>query len=1174
MTLPPSSGPLLTGLKLPKPRRPLVRWTPLYGAAMALAAAEACARHDGPVLIVTATAAEADRLEREIAFFAGRAPERFPDYETLPYEPFSPPQDLIADRLRVLHSLHSGAAITLLTDASTLMNRLPPREFIAARAIVFHAGQKLDRDAAIAGFTANGYQRVEQVTGPGEIAVRGALLDIFPSGANAPVRIDLFDDEIESLREFDPQTQLTTQEIKHIQVLPAREFPFDADGIRGFRQRFRDTFAVEPGRCPVYRDISDALLPAGIECYLPLFFEQTVSLFAYLPDNALVIMPEGALAVLDEYFALISDRHEQMNVDSERPLLAPDAAYWSPATVREQLQRTLRLELTTSGHCDDVPCFTADTGHALTGEVPAELDRIDRWMKAAANDRTLLVASSPGHREMLAELLRGREYRATVVADWATFVNGDERLAVTVGELDEGLRLPGHGLRILTADQLGMERARQRARRRRAARDPETIIRELTDLRAGAPVVHEDHGVGRYRGLATLDVDGMPTEFLLLEYADGDKLYVPVQSLHLVSRYTGAPPEHAPLHRLGSDQWAKARRKAAQQARDTAAQLLNLYARRAARSGHEMQRDADAYRRFVLEFPFEETEDQQEAIDQVLADLAGEQPMDRVICGDVGFGKTEVALRSAFIAANAGYQVAVLVPTTLLAQQHFRTFQDRFANWPVRVAQLSRFGTSRQTQETLQGLTAGTVDIVIGTHKLLGREVAFRNLGLVIIDEEHRFGVKHKERLKALRAEVDVLTMTATPIPRTLNMTLGGLRELSIIATPPSDRLAVKTFVGEWRDRQIRDAVLREIRRGGQVYFVHNRVENIESIASKLAELLPETEIRVAHGQMSERELEQVMLDFHHRRFNVLVCTTIIESGIDVASANTILINRADRLGLAQLHQLRGRVGRSHHQAYAYMIAPPKQALTADAQKRLDAIAALEDLGSGFTLATHDLEIRGAGELLGDEQSGQIQAVGFTLYNELLSRAVTALKAGNEPDLEDPFAHGPEIELGLPALIPDDYLPDVHMRLVNYKRIASAASHDDLDSLQVELIDRFGLLPAPARNLFAITALKLIAQQLGIVKIQAGAQGGTLRFGARASVDLVALAGMLSSEPERYRMDGPYKLRFRWRLDSDEARLPALEKLLGSLGGGKLAGDTKQPATAREASGKLRAAGL
>ena len=640
---------------------------------------------------------------------------------------------------------------------------------------------------------------------------------------------------------------------------------------------------------------------------------------------------------------------------------------------------------------------------------------------------------------MMLDLLRNRGRDPVTFASWDEFLASDAPLGVAIAELGEGVRIAARKIRVITATELGMERPKQRQRRRRA-RDPEAVIRELTDLHIGAPVVHEDHGVGRYRGLTTLDVDGVLTEFLLLEYAGGDKLYVPVQSLHLVTRYSGAAPEDAPLHRLGSDQWAKAKRKAAEQARDTAAELLNLYAQRAARTGTQLALDAGSYQRFALEFPFEETEDQLTAIERVLADLASERPMDRVVCGDVGFGKTEVALRSAFVAVQAGYQVAVLVPTTLLAEQHYRTFKDRFAEWPVRVELLSRFRSAAGSTQALAGLADGQVDIVIGTHKLLQPDLKFKRLGLVIVDEEHRFGVKHKERLKRLRAEVDMLTLTATPIPRTLNMTLGGLRDLSIIATPPADRLAVKTFVGEWSDRQIREAVLREIRRGGQIYFVHNRVENIESVAEQLRKLLPEADVRVAHGQMSERELEVVMLDFYHRQFNVLVCTTIIESGIDIPTANTIIINRADHFGLAQLHQLRGRVGRSHHQAYAYLVAPPMRALSADAVKRLEAIESLEELGSGFALATHDLEIRGAGELLGEGQSGQIQAIGFTLYNELLGRAVAALREGREPDLEDPFTHGPEIEIGVPALIPEDYMPDVHMRLVHYKRIANAAS--------------------------------------------------------------------------------------------------------------------------------------
>jgi len=745
------------------------------------------------------------------------------------------------------------------------------------------------------------------------------------------------------------------------------------------------------------------------------------------------------------------------------------------------------------------------------------------------------------------QMLRDRQRTATAVDTWPAFRDGDDVLAVAIADLHDGLVLPAHGLRIVTAERLGLEKPRQR-RRRRAARDPDAVVSELTDLRIGAPVVHEEHGIGRYRGLVTLDVDGMTTEFLLLEYADGDKLYVPVYSLQLVTRYMGAAPEQAPLHRLGSDQWLKAKRKAAEQARDVAAELLEIYAKRAARHGMSIAEPGDAYARFAMEFPFQETQDQLNAVADVLADLAKPQPMDRVICGDVGFGKTEVALRAAFVTALAGYQVAVLVPTTLLAQQHYRTFGDRFAEWPVRVELLSRFRTGASSKRIIEQLADGTVDIVIGTHKLLGREVRFKNLGLAIIDEEHRFGVRHKEQLKRLRANVDVLTMTATPIPRTLNMALGGLRDLSLITTPPEDRLAVKTFVGEWREQSIRDAVLREIRRGGQVYFVHNRVQDIDSIAAKLRQLLPDVPLRVAHGQMSERDLEAVMVDFYHREFSVLVCTTIIESGIDIPTANTIIINRADKLGLAQLHQLRGRVGRSHHQAYAYLIAPPLRALTADAAKRLEAIEALEHLGSGFTLASHDLEIRGAGELLGEEQSGQIHAIGFTLYNELLTRAVESLRRGETPSLDDSLEHGPQIELGLAALIPSDYMPDVHMRLVHYKRIAGASTRDQLYELQVELIDRFGLLPSATQTLFALAAIKLLAISIGVTEIRASDRGGTITFAQHATIDPVRLVELIDSAPALYRLDGPYKLRFSWELDDPSERLGASEALLARLG--------------------------
>ncbi|HEX6997099.1 MAG TPA: transcription-repair coupling factor [Gammaproteobacteria bacterium] len=1145
---------VLEGLSLPDAagRRHAV-WGELYGSALGLAIAEAAARHAGPVCIVAPSAAAADRLQRELEFFAaGARLSRFPDYETLPYEAIAPPQDLLAERLLALHQLATGEARTLLVDAGALLNRLPPPDFVRARSLTLAVGEALDRDALTRRLADHGYLRVAQVTEPGEFAVRGALLDVFPTGHDAPVRIDLFDDRIDSLRTFDPQTQLSTGETRAVRMLPAREFPFDAEGIKGFRARFRERFPVEPGRCPVYRNISEAELPPGIEYYLPLFFDATASLFDYLAPDTLLILTEDSLSGLDETWRLIGERYEQLRGDIEHPILPPEQAFTSPAEVRARLPERPVLTVTT-GRADEhagdgVLVCNGGASHPLAGAQSTAADRIARWLEAAPGERTLVAASSPGRREMLLELLKSRGLAPVAVRGWGEFVAGDMPLAVGVAELHEGMRIAARGVRVVTGAELGMERPRQRVRRRRAARDPEAIIRELTDLQVGAPVVHEEYGIGRYRGLTTLDVDGVPTEFLVLEYAGGDKLYVPVQSLHLVTRYSGAPAEQAPLHRLGSDQWDKARRKAAEQARDVAAELLNVYARRAARRGTPLALDGSSYERFASEFPFEETEDQLAAIERVLADLRREQPMDRIVCGDVGFGKTEVALRSAFVAVHAGQQVAVLVPTTLLAQQHYRTFQDRFADWPVRIELLSRFRSPKAAAAALRGLADGTIDIVIGTHKLLQDNVAFKRLGLVIVDEEHRFGVKHKEQLKRLRAEVHVLTLTATPIPRTLNMTLGGLRDLSIIATPPAARLAVKTFVGEWNERQVRDAILRELRRGGQVYFVHNRVENIEAVANEVRRLAPEAAVRVAHGQMSERELEEVMLDFYHREFNVLVCTTIIESGIDIPTANTIIINRADRLGLAQLHQLRGRVGRSHHQAYAYLIAPPRRALTPDAAKRLEAIEALEELGSGFALATHDLEIRGAGELLGEGQSGQIAGVGFTLYNELLARAVKELREGREPDLVDPFGHGTEIELGTPALIPEDYMPDVHLRLVHYKRIASAPSAAELDELQVELIDRFGLLPAPVKTLFAVARLKLAARELGIVKIQAGPEGGTLKFGERARVDPALLIRLVEEEPHRYKLDGPYKLRFFWRRPTELERIDGVEQLLTHLG--------------------------
>jgi transcription-repair coupling factor (superfamily II helicase) len=988
------------------------------------------------------------------------------------------------------------------------------------------------------------------VTEHGEIAVRGSLLDIFPMGSDAPVRVDFFDDDVESLRYFDADTQLSADTTSEIRILPAREVPLDEEDVSRFRRNYRTRFEGQPSKSRVYREISEGIAHGGIEYYLPLFFETTATLFDYLPDDSLILAPAGLNAIFDRAWAEIGERYELCSLDTERPVLRPHESFHRPEEAGALFSRFRTISY--SGQSLQESASVAN----LSTKLPPALRVEARYEDAAASlmrfledfdGRVLITADSAGRRENIIDMMRGRGRDIARFEDWHTFLRSSEPIGVAIAPIESGVLLPANGLAIITEHQLIGEKPRQRSRRRRAERDPETIIRELNDLAPGAPVVHSEYGVGRYLGLETLQTGGVTGEFLSLEYADGDKLYVPVASLDLISRYTGASPENAPLHKLGSDQWAKARQRAIRRIRDVAAELLDVYARRAARSGHRFRWPEAEYRAFENGFPFEPTEDQSRTIDEVLADLASSNPMDRIVCGDVGFGKTEVALRATFAAVHGGKQVAILVPTTLLAQQHGQTFRDRFADWPVRVEILSRFRSRKDAHGVVEGLRSGDVDVVIGTHRLLQHTRDFRDIGLVIVDEEHRFGVRHKEAIKSLRSEVDVLTLTATPIPRTLNMALGGLREMSLITTPPAHRLSVRTFVSEWNDVVIREAILREIKRGGQVYFIHNRVEDIERIGERIRALVPEATLRIGHGQMAERELEQVMLDFYHRRFNVLLCTTIVESGIDVPTANTIIINRADRFGLAQLHQLRGRVGRSHHRAYAYLVAPPRVSMTADAIKRLEAIDSLEDLGSGFILATHDLEIRGAGELLGDTQSGQIQEIGFSLYTELLSRAVSSLKSGKEPDLLEPLHAGVEINLHLPALLPEDYVPDVHLRLMLYKRIASAESHDELREMQVEMIDRFGLLPAAAKNFMRIAAIKLEASALGIEKIDAARAGGYIVFGKRTRVDPVALVQLVQNDSQTYRMQGAERLQFRLEIPDDKDRFTFVEQLLQNL---------------------------
>jgi transcription-repair coupling factor (superfamily II helicase) len=1142
-------------LLLPSKTQMHVRWGQLYGSATSLWLAEAARRSTAPLLVIAADARQAARLEDELRFFCGPALyiEQFPDWETLPYDLFSPHPDIVSQRLRMLSALPSLTRGVVIVDLETALQRLAPQTYIGAHAFDLKLGDKLDLERFRERLAGAGYIASSQVMAPGEFAVRGSLIDLFPMGSATPYRLDLFDDDIETIRVFDPETQRSGDKVKALRLLPAREFPLNAEGIAAFKRRFRLRFSGDLSSMGIYRDIAEGAPPAGIEYYLPLFFDNTATLFDYLPSNALIAFDQDVEGFAAHAFGEIEHRYQQRGHDTERPILAPMEVFMPVPEFTRRLDGFRLIELARV----ELDPLTQNLPHQNFGTKQPPHLRVDARSETPATEligflnrfegRVLVAAESAGRREMLLDILRKDGVAIAQVDSWEAFNGGAAPIAITVSPLSTGLLLDDPPLAVIAEEQLFGERARQERRRRRPERDPEKIIRDLADLHAGSPVVHETYGVGRFRGLQTMDVGGLTSEFLVLEYADGDKIYVPVQGLDLVSRYTGTSPEHAPLHKLGTDAWAKAKKKAAQKIRDTAAELLDLYSRRAARQGEQLTADENDLRAFEAQFKFEETPDQALAIEQVIADLGSGKPMDRVVCGDVGFGKTEVALRAAFVAVQAGKQVVVLVPTTLLAQQHYQTFADRFADWPVRVESLSRFRSAKEMNQVLEGLEAGKVDIVVGTHRLLQSSVRFSRLGLLIIDEEHRFGVKDKERLKQLRAEVDVLTLTATPIPRTLNMAMGGLRELSLITTPPPSRLSIKTFVSQYDAATVREACLREIRRGGQIYFVHNAVESIEKTARELAELVPEARIAVGHGQMRERELEQIMLDFYHQRCNVLVCTTIVESGIDVPSANTIVIDRADRLGLAQLHQLRGRVGRSHHQAYAYLLTPPRNAMTPDAVKRLEAIESLEDLGAGFTLATHDLEIRGAGELLGEGQSGQIQEVGYALYMEMLERAVSALKSGKVPDLDQPLHQGSEVELHVPALLPDDYLPDVHLRLVLYKRVAAAANTEELRELQVEMIDRFGLLPTPAKNLFRIAEFKQAARTLGIRKIDIGPGGGSVTFENDTQVEPATLIRYVQQNAKTHRLEGGVRLRFTVKLEADEKRFEFAQSLLDAL---------------------------
>lgn len=1135
--------------------KPKQIWGQLYGSSLPLALAEYCQHTPGIKLLIAQDNLSASQLQDEMQFFLNGQDNSqellfFPDWETLPYDQFSPHQDIISERLYTLSRIQQATNAVIITSASTLMHRLCPPAFLNQYALMLSQGQKLDLNTFRTQLQQSGYHCVNKVLEHGEFALRGSIIDVYPMGSNLPFRIELFDDEIESLREFDTETQRTIEKIEQINVLPAREFPLNEQSQILFRRAFRELFPGNPSQCPVYEAITEGQFPSGIEYFLPLFFEKTVTFFEYLPKDAKICLIEDIQQNAEQFWQELTERYEQRRYDISRPILSPDACFINPTELltRANTYEQLRLLHRPSEKKGAVLNFNINKAPQLPiDRKTSEPLSLLREYCADPSRRHLIIVESAGRREVLLDLLKPSGLHPKVQSSWIEFLTDEASLNITTGPLIYGCELTDKNIAIIVESQLFGEQSTPQRRSSQKTVDPDLIIRDMAELRLGAPVVHLQFGVGRYQGLQYITTNDSASEFLVLAYAGDDKIYVPVTSLHLISRYTGVDSEHAPLHKLGSEQWQKEKKKAAEKIHDVAIELLDLYAKREAQPGHQYDFNQSEYIKFASGFPFTETVDQLNAIEQIIKDMQSRRPMDRLICGDVGFGKTEVAMRAAFVAVQNGKQVCVLVPTTLLAGQHFESFRDRFADFPINIELLSRFRSNKDSEGVLAALSSGQVDIVIGTHKLFQSNIAFKNLGLLIIDEEHRFGVKQKEHMKSLRTHVDILSMTATPIPRTLNMAMAGIRDISLIATPPAKRLAIKTFWQEKKDIVVREALLREILRGGQVFFLHNNVQTIERICQDLQTLVPEAKIRSAHGQMRERELERVMSDFYHHRFNVLVCTTIIETGIDIPTANTIIIDRADKFGLAQLHQLRGRVGRSHHQAYAYLLTPDEKQLTPDAVKRLEAIVSLEDLGAGFTLATHDLEIRGAGELLGEDQSGNMHAIGFNLFMEMLDKAVHDLKAGKIPELSAPMHQGPEIDLRISAIIPEDYIGDIHNRLIMYKRISNAKTTQQLHDLQIELIDRFGLLPPPVKHLLLITELKLKAAQLGIQKISAVAEKAKLDFIEKPAVNPAVLIQLIQVHAKRYQMEGPQRLRFTLDSTTPEERIFEISSLLGKL---------------------------
>ncbi|WP_199611725.1 transcription-repair coupling factor [Flocculibacter collagenilyticus] len=1153
----------LLNLPFVKNNKDKIHWGNLVGSALSLAVSEAVDKAAGPTLLVVPDTPTALKIEQELAFF--KQPNDydvfvFPDWETLPYDSFSPHQDIISQRLQTLYNLPKLKSGVVIVPISTVIQRIAPKAYINANSLVVKNGDKFDPFQLRNDLESAGYHSVDQVMEHGEYSLRGSIFDIFPMGSTTPIRLDLFDDEVDSIRIFDIETQRSGNKLDKVELLPGSEFPTDEDAIERFRTKYRELFKLSNEKESIYQQVSKGNMPAGIEYYLPLFFDNVATIFDYLPNNTLLLTLGDLEGATDQAWKDISFRYEDRRYDVTRPLLEPTSIFLPKEELFSHFKTYPRItlsiaELTKAAGRTNIDAATIPD-IAINNQSKTPYKSLQDFIVSIKEQRgrVLFSVESAGRRETVSELLAKADIRPQEFQHLSAFLDAQTSVGLVVGTAENSVIFnPHHKTQppvvLITETELLGHRVSQRRRRRKHEKETsaDAIVRNLAELKVGQPIVHIDHGVGRYLGLETIDAGGTQTEFLSIQYANDAKLFVPVSSLELISRYSGGEQESAPLHKLGSDAWEKAKKRAAERVRDVAAELLDIYAQREAKPGYAYKIDKEQYVQFANGFPFEETVDQVDAIESVIQDMTKANAMDRLVCGDVGFGKTEVAMRAAFVAVNDGKQVACLVPTTLLAQQHYENFKDRFANWPIKVEVLSRFKTPKEQKAVLEELNNGRVDIVIGTHKLLQEDIKFADLGLLIVDEEHRFGVRQKEKIKALRADVDILTLTATPIPRTLNMAMSGMRDLSIIATPPAKRLSVKTFVRQKDNALIREAILREIKRGGQVYFLHNNVDTIEETAQAIATLVPEATVTTAHGQMREKELERIMSDFYHQRFNVIVCTTIIETGIDVPTANTIIMDRADHLGLAQMHQLRGRVGRSHHQAYAYLLTPHEKRMTKDAIKRLEAIENLEDLGAGFALATHDLEIRGAGELLGDEQSGQIASVGYTLYMDMLEQAVHALKEGKEPTLDHLIRKQSEVELRIPALLPDDYIHDVNIRLSLYKKIASCTSTEQLDDVQVELIDRFGLLPDAAKNLIKITEFKMITEKLGISKLEAGPKGGVIEFTQNTKVDPSFIISLIQTQPQIYRMEGPTRLKFNIEAKDTKERVKLINAILNDL---------------------------